>query len=146
MLRKYRSGNKIFAPQDEHTHGATLVQLPDGDILAAWFQGNGERWADDVRIMGSRYLSEQKKWTVPFLMADVPRFFPDINPVLFLDSRQRVWLVWYTVIANQWETSLLKYRISSDYARRDAAPKWDWQDVIHVKPGDPAERGIVEKR
>ena len=136
-------GKQIFTPQDEHTHGATLVELPDGDILAAWFQGNGERWADDVRIMGSRYLRGEDRWTSPFLMADVPGF-PDINPVLFLDARKRLWLVWYTVMANQWETSLLKYRISNDYSQKDVAPGWDWQDVIHVKPGDAAERGISD--
>jgi hypothetical protein len=50
--------------------------------------------------------------------------------------------MWYTVIANQWETSLLKYRISEDYAEQTGAPKWAWQDVLHVKPGDSAERGI----
>jgi len=24
----------------------------------------------------------------------------------------------------------------------DGPPEWSWQDVLHVKPGDPAERGI----
>lgn len=74
-------------------------------------------------------------------MADVPGF-PDINPVLFLDARSRLWLVWYTVIANQWETSLIKYRISQDYVQQEGCPKWEWQDVLHVKPGDPTERGM----
>ena len=139
--QKISEGQKIFELQKEHTHGATIVALPNGDLLAAWFQGNGERWADDVRIMGARLLKGESRWTEPFLMADVPDF-PDINPVLFLDSRQQLWLVWYTVIANQWETSLLKYRISEDYMQQKGAPVWKWQDVIHVKPGGPTERGI----
>lgn len=134
-------GHKIFELQDEHTHGATVVELPNGDLLAAWFQGNGERWADDVRIMGARLKKGRNQWTPPFLMADVPDF-PDVNPVLFLDSREQLWLVWYTVIANQWETSLLKYRISNHYSEQEGAPEWEWQDVIHVKPGGPTERGI----
>ncbi len=132
---------EIFPPVQEHVHGSTIVELPNGDLLAAWFQGSGERWADDVRIMGARLKKGEERWSQPFLMADTPGF-PDINPILFLDAQQRLWLMWYTVIANQWETSLLKYRISEDCAGQDGAPKWVWQEVLHVKPGDSSERGI----
>lgn len=139
--QKISFGEQIFDLQEEHTHGATIVELPNGDLLSAWFQGNGERWADDVRIMGARLLKGKENWSKPFLMADVPEF-PDVNPVLFLDTKEKLWLVWYTVIANLWETSLLKYRISDDYMQQEGPPEWRWQDVIHVKPGEPTERGI----
>ncbi len=132
---------EIFPTQEEHTHGSTIVELPNGDLLAAWFQGHGERWADDVRIMGARLLKGEKKWSKPFLMVDVPGF-PDINPVLFIDNKETLWLVWYTVIANQWETSLPKYTVSNNYMQKSGAPKWQWQDVIYFKPGNSTERGI----
>jgi predicted neuraminidase len=132
---------EIFPAVQQHVHGSTIVELPNGDLLAAWFQGSGERWADDVAIVGARRKAGATAWSKPFVMADVPGF-PDINPILFLDSQNRLWLMWYTVIANQWETSLLKYRLSEDYADQDGAPKWTWQEVLHVKPGDSAERGI----
>ena len=134
-------GKNIFDFQEEHTHGATIVELPNGDLLSAWFQGHGERWADDVQIMGARYSKKNAKWSAPFLMADVPDF-PDVNPVLFLDPKQQLWLVWYTVLANQWESSLPKYRISTNYMQESGPPEWTWQDVIHVRPGDSTERGI----
>lgn len=130
----------IFPLQNEHVHGPTIVELPNGDLLSAWFQGSGERWADDVRIMGSRLSIGDSAWSAPFLMADVPEF-PDINPVLFLDSEKRLWLMWYPVIANQWETSIPMYRISEDYLS-PGPPVWSWQDVLFVKPGDKTERGI----
>ncbi len=133
--------NEIFPLQEEHAHGSTVVELPNGDLLAAWFQGHGERWADDVRIMGARLLNGKDKWSKPFVMADVPGF-PDINPVLFIDQKETLWLVWYTVIANQWSTSLPKYRISNNYMQKSGPPQWQWQDVIHFKPGDKTERGI----
>ncbi len=136
----FRAG-EIFPLVKEHVHGSTIVELPNGDLLAAWFQGSGERWADDVAIMGARLQAGTDKWTRPFVMADVPGF-PDINPILFLDDEDRLWLMWYTVIANQWETSLPKYRISENYMASGGPPEWAWQDVLHVKPGDPAERGI----
>jgi len=125
----------------QHVHGSTVVELPNGDLLAAWFQGSGERWADDVAIMGSRLKAGAGQWNKPFVMADVPGF-PDINPILFIDPQKRLWLLWYTVLANQWETSLPKYRISENYTTQDGSPEWEWQEVLHVKPGDPAERGI----
>ena len=132
---------EIFPLVSQHVHGSTIVELPNGDLLAAWFQGSGERWADDVAIMGARLKAGEETWSKIFVMADVPGF-PDINPILFLDSQNRLWLMWYTVIANQWETSLPKYRISKNYMMPDGPPEWSWQDVLHVKPGDPAERGI----
>jgi len=132
---------EIFPLVKQHVHGSTIVELPNGDLLTAWFQGSGERWADDVKIMGARRRAGMQVWTEPFVMADVPGF-PDINPILFLGPNDRLWLMWYTVMANQWETSLIKYRISEDYMAMAGAPKWSWQDVLHVKPGDAAERGI----
>ena len=131
----------IFPYQELHVHGPTVVELPNGDLLSAWFQGSGERWADDVAIMGSRLKKGKTEWSAPFVMADVPEF-PDINPMLFIDGRGKLWLMWYTVLANQWESSLPKYRISSDF-EKDGAPVWEWQEVLHVKPGDKTERGIL---
>ncbi|HET6568269.1 MAG TPA: exo-alpha-sialidase, partial [Rhodothermales bacterium] len=131
----------IFPLQNDHTHGSTLVQLPNGDLLAGWFQGSGERQADDVRVMGARMKHGSDTWSRPFVLADVDAF-PDINPVLFLDGKNRLWLMWYTVLANQWDTSVLKYRISEDYEDMAGAPEWDWQADLHVKPGGKTERGI----
>ena len=130
----------IFPTQPEHVHGPTVVELSNGDLLAAWFQGSGERWADDVRIMGARKKAGEALWSTPFLMADAPGF-PDINPMLFSDQSGRLWLMWYTVLANQWESSLLKYRISEN-PEATTAPEWDWQDNLLMKPGDKTERGI----
>jgi predicted neuraminidase len=132
---------EIFPLLRQHVHGSTIVELPNGDLLAAWFQGSGERWADDVKIMGARRRAGTQAWSEPFVMADVPGF-PDINPILFMGPHDRLWLMWYTVVANQWETSLIKYRISENYMGMAGAPEWSWQDVLHVKPGDAAERGI----
>jgi len=50
--------------------------------------------------------------------------------------------MWIAIIANQWETSLIKYKISEDYQEMSLAPIWNWQDVLLIKPGDKSERGI----
>lgn len=133
----------IFSPQSQHVHGPSIVELRNGDLLAAWFQGSGERWADDVKIMGSRLRFGDTIWSEPFLMADKPGF-PDINPMLFVDSRQHLWLMWYPVLSNQWESSIPMFRISVDYLKK-GSPRWGWQDVLLVKPGSETERGIQEE-
>jgi len=133
----------IFPFQKQHCHGSTIVELPNKDLLAAWFQGSGERTSDDVAIKGARYNHKSGKWGEPFVMADVPDF-PDINPVLFVDNQGKLWLFWYTVLAYQWSTSLLKYRVSDNYMQKEGAPVWSWQDVIHMKPdGGGATEGIT---
>lgn len=132
---------EIFPLQGLHVHGSTLVELPNGDLLAGWFEGNGERWADDVLIMGARLKKGSEQWGAPFVLAD-QKGFPDCNPVLFIDGKDRLWLMWMTIIANQWETALLKYRISDDYENMEGAPDWKWQENLLLKPGGSAERGI----
>lgn len=124
----------IFPEQSEHTHGSSLVHLPNGDILAAWFQGSGERTADDVRIMGARLKKGPSQWSKPFLLADTPHL-PDCNPVLFLNHDNKLFLVWIAVQANRWENSILRVRTTKEYSG-DAAPTWQWQDNILLKPGD----------
>jgi predicted neuraminidase len=135
------SSEDIIPYQPEHVHGSTIAELPNGDLLVAWFQGHGERWADDVRIMGARKKQGSAKWSEAFVMADVDGF-PDINPVLSVDAKGRLWLFWYTVLANQWESSLLKYRVSDDYTKMAGAPHWAWQADIHAKFAK-TERGIL---
>ncbi len=128
----------IFPPNPLHNHGSSIVETPDGSLLAAWFHGTGERWADDVRIQGARKKAGATEWSEPFIMADTPDL-PDCNPVLFIDPRGTLWLFWITVQDNLWGGSLLKYRTSREY-EGDGPPVWDWQDVIHARPRELEER------
>jgi predicted neuraminidase len=133
----------IFPFQNEHVHGSSIVMLPDGDLLACWFQGSGERSADDVRIMGARLKKGLNKWTDPFLMADT-RGIPDCNPVLFLNRKNRLFMFWIAVVANKWEDAIIRYRTSSDY-NGSGAPVWEWQDNILLKPDDSFSSEVEKK-
>lgn len=123
----------IFPIQEQHVHGSSVVELPNGDLLVAWFQGSGERSADDVRIMGARKKKGSADWSEPFELADTPHL-PDCNPVLFM-AGDELFLVWIAVQANRWEQSILRLRKTRNY-EGDAAPVWSWQDNILLKPGD----------
>jgi predicted neuraminidase len=124
----------IFPQQDKHCHGSSLVECPNGDLLACWFYGSGERSADDVLIQGARKKKGDSQWSPVFLMADTPGF-PDCNPVLYIDAKERLHLFWIAVLAHAWEHAILKTRIAEDY-QGEGPPKWSWQDVILLDPGD----------
>jgi chitin disaccharide deacetylase len=59
----------IFPYQNEHVQGSSIVMLPNGDLLAAWFEGRGERTADDVYIMGTRQKTIKHSVIYPEKMA-----------------------------------------------------------------------------
>ncbi|RKD90364.1 sialidase family protein [Mangrovibacterium diazotrophicum] len=124
----------IFPLQGKHVHSSCLTELPNGDLLACWFEGSGERHANDVVINGARLKKGETAWSKPFLLADTPGN-PDCNPILFVDHQNRLHLIWLVVVANRWETSILKTRISTDYLK-DGAPNWSWQDIILLQPGN----------
>lgn len=124
----------IFPLEYWHNHASMIVEAPNGDLLVCWFHGSGERTADDVVIRGARLKKGSAAWSEPFLMADTPGY-PDTNATMFIDPRQRLWLMWPTILANEWQTALMKYRISSDYLH-DGPPTWQVSEVMHVTPGD----------
>jgi predicted neuraminidase len=133
----------IFPPQSLHAHGSTLVQLPNGDMLCAWFMGSGERTADDVKILGARLLKNAKNWSAPFEMADTYNI-PDCNPVLFLNKSGKLFLVWIAVGANRWESSILRVKTATDFLQ-PGAPAWNWQDNILLKPADNFVSEVANK-
>lgn len=131
----------IFPLEHWHNHGSCVVETPEGDLLACWFHGSGERQADDVKIEGARWRKATQQWGPRFTMADTPGY-PDTNACLFIDLQRRLWLFWPTILANTWESALMKYRRSSDYAG-DGPPLWEWQDVIHVTPGPGFDEALA---
>ncbi len=133
----------IFPPQPKHAHASSIVSLPNGDILATWYQGSGEREANDVKIMGARLRNGSKTWSEPFIMADT-RDIPDCNPVLFLNAHNKLFLVWIAVQAHKWEYSLLRYKTSVNYLD-SIAPVWNWQDDILFTPDDRFAEEVAAK-
>lgn len=133
----------IFPFQEQHVHGSSIVSLPNGDLLAAWFQGSGERKSDDVKIMGARLTKGSQQWSIPFELADTPNI-PDCNPVLFLNNENTLFLVWIAVQANRWEHSVLRVLTTEDYLG-SSAPRWTWQDNIFLKPGEEFTKEVENK-
>ncbi len=131
----------IFPLEHWHNHASCIVETPKGDLLVCWFHGSGERTADDVKIEGARKRRGASAWSQRFTMADTPEY-PDTNCAMFIDPQGRLWLLWPTILDNRWETSLMKYRIASDY-HRAGPPKWKVNEVLHVTPGPEFETAVT---
>ncbi|QDU46246.1 hypothetical protein Mal52_47640 [Symmachiella dynata] len=124
----------VFPLNAEHNHAPAIVECPNGDLLASWYRGSGERSADDVRVLGARLRKGETKWSPEFLMADTPGF-PDCNTAMMIDKDKKLWLFWPTILANTWESAVTNYMTSTDY-EGEGAPRWDWKDQIYLKPQD----------
>lgn len=138
----FHKAELIFPLEHWHNHGSCIVETPKGDLLVCWFNGSGERQADDVKIEGARLKRGKSTWSSRFTMADTPGY-PDTNCSMFIDPEGRLWLLWPTILANKWESALMKDFVSSDY-HRPGPPRWDRQEVLHVTPPD-AFAASVEK-
>jgi predicted neuraminidase len=130
----------LFPLENWHNHSSCIVEAPNGDLLICWFHGSGERQADDVKIEGARKRKGAANWSPRFTMADTPGY-PDTNCTMFVDPQNRLWLLWPTIMANEWHTALMKYKTSSRWLG-EGAPRWDAQEVLHVTPGQEFVDGV----
>lgn len=123
----------IFPFEHWHNHSSCLVEMPGEKkgICACWYRGSGERKSDDVHVCGAEYRPESG-WTMLPTLANTLGF-PDTNPFMLVDSKQRWWLLYGTQLDNHWESTLLKYR-------RTITPGSDNLEdgLIHLKPDDDA--------
>lgn len=130
----FLEGELLFPKETWHNHASCIVEAPNGDLIVCWFHGSGERTADDVKIEGMRKRKGASKWEPRFVMADTPDY-PDTNCAMFIDPQGRLWLMWPTILANKWESALMKYRISTNYFS-EGPPVWSASEVLHISPGE----------
>ena len=124
----------LFPVEHWHNHSPSIVQHPDGHLLVTWFHGSGERTADDVEIRGAWQKAGASTWSAPLLLADTPGY-PDTNPTLFVDRTASLWLLWPTILANEWPTALMKVKTAARWPV-GAVPAWDRSEVMHITPPD----------
>jgi predicted neuraminidase len=131
--------SRLIIPLDKlHVHSSSIVELPNGDLLTCWYKGSGERTADDVRVLAARRRRGEDFWDEPYVIADKPHF-PDTNPILFVDSNERLWLMWSTIVANRWESALTRYSVSAGGWDVDP-PRWHLSDSLLIVPRNFEER------
>ncbi|MDR7532064.1 MAG: sialidase family protein [Armatimonadota bacterium] len=76
-------------------HGATLLPVPDGSLLGAWFGGTAEGLPDSG-IYVARLEAGASAWSPPALVAPADGR-PCGNPVLFAGAPGVLWLAYFRV-------------------------------------------------
>jgi len=104
------------------SHASTLVELKDGNLLAAWFGGTGEG-KPDVAIWSARHTAQG--WSRPVELAREPNI-PCWNPVLFHTHDGKLWL-YYKFGPNPSEWTAAR-RFSTDDGRT-------WSPIEHLPAG-----------
>lgn len=136
----------IFSADRGHVHASSVVETPNGSLLAVWyengppndayyFRGGDEDKSDDVRIAGARLRPGGVSWDEPFVISDTFGV-SDNNPALGIDGQKRLWLVHATLLAvpaRTWGSALLQYKVSTDYEGA-GVPRWDRSSVLVPKP------------
>lgn len=116
-----RTVNEFIYPPKTVTdscHASTVLPLPDGNVVAAWFGGTKEG-NDDVKIWVS--VREKGKWAEPYSIAVKGESLPHWNPVLFLRENGEIILYFkYGKPIPKWVTY---YCISKDGGKSFSEPK-----------------------
>lgn len=110
----------IYPPKTvtDSCHASTVLPLPDGSVVAAWFGGTKEG-NDDVKIWVS--VREKGKWAEPYSIAVKGESLPHWNPVLFLRENGEIILYFkYGKPIPKWVTY---YCISKNGGKSFSEPK-----------------------
>lgn len=116
----------IFDQMPSHpmAHASTLTELPDGDLLCAFYAGAYETAPDQaIFVAHARKHGDGKyEWEELRKLIDTPQK-ADGNPVLFTSPDGTVWLLFVTLQGTSWTSSLLYAAKSSDGGRTWSEPQ-----------------------
>ena len=131
-----------FPVEERHSHGPTVVELPDGELFAVWFSAapSGERDTNECRILGARSSDGGDSWTKPFEVYNLSGI-PSNNPVIYLDSSNRLWVFFCTILNGQWVSAIPRYMYADAGSYESSAgytgnPDWHYPEPLYVLAGD----------
>jgi predicted neuraminidase len=102
------------------SHSATLAELPDGTLVAAWYAGSGEGAADVAIYLSRRGVDGS--WSEPVAVMTRERVQADLrrnvislgNPLLLPDDSGRLGLLFVSIAAGRWSGSSMNLAWSED--------------------------------
>ena len=118
-------------------HAVDLLELPNGDILAAWFAGSRAGYAD-ISIVLSRLDKGSDRWTEPVKVSD-DETRSEQNPSLFLKDDGEIWLVYTAQLSRTPETKpnfslqcTAEIRVKKSF---DNGHTWSATETLFSRPG-----------
>lgn len=109
-------------------HCATLIDLGDAGLLAAWMGGAYET-APDVAILAAQLPLGQEIWTFPRILAEVPGHSLG-QPVFLRRPQGELWLFFVVIQQKDW-TSAIPYLTKS----MDGGATWSEPKLLIDLPG-----------
>lgn len=106
---------KVFGPETPtgpYKHPSTLTELDTGDLLLAFYGGDGE-YATETKVFASRQRKGSRAWSDPVPIASNP-FYSMGNPVLWQAPDGTVWLFYVVRPGSTWSSSRTAAKISRD--------------------------------
>jgi predicted neuraminidase len=124
----------------DFVHGATMFELPNGNLAAAWYGGTDEVMPD-VKIYLSTYDRHAQTWSVPLAIESAPHakkslgFVKSIgNPVLYHDQNGYK-LFFVSVVAGGWSGGTICMEKSPDLIH--------WSAPVHVVSSPLFDLGML---
>ena len=128
-------------PLSSDNHAATLEQLPDGSLVAAWFGGPTEE-ASGTAIVFSRLVNGSDTWTNRTIVAQ-RNGYANGNPLLFFDSTTNTLHLWHTQVkANAGEEEAKIYRLKS----HDGGKSWSDEGQYFDQEGIYIRNRIIRRK
>ncbi|MBN2048021.1 MAG: exo-alpha-sialidase [Anaerolineaceae bacterium] len=119
------------SPEIPSCHASSICELPNGDLLAAWYAGSRES-APDSFIMGARKPAGAVDWETPQVWVNVHQHAAG-NPRVFFGPDGLVWLI-APINYGRWCNggTRLYLKRSADFGRRwtDLEIFWDAPRIL----------------
>jgi len=112
----------------QYKHPAAITELTNGDMLLAWYGGDGE-YAANTGVYGMRLPKGSKKWHAPVLLAKDP-FRSVGNPAVWQAPDGLVWLFYVVRFGDTWSEGRIAAKVSSDGAKT-----WSDPSIISLERG-----------
>ncbi len=116
--------NFITAEGNNQVHVASITAFKDGQLAAVWYGGKHEGSKDTLVFLSTCSWKQGKEnhWTKPRGIVgrrsagkQLKRYIKKVgNPLIFTDSRDRLWLLYVTVSFGGWSGSALNVQVSED--------------------------------
>ncbi|HMF32396.1 MAG TPA: sialidase family protein [Candidatus Lokiarchaeia archaeon] len=104
------------------SHANSIIALPNGDLLAAWFSGSAEKNLDIADVY-ARKPAGADAWLPPEVFHKTPGR-SEGNTCSIIDTNGTLWMFFNTMWFGGWTMTKIRYKTSTDNGYTWSEPKW----------------------
>ena len=107
-------------------HVGSICEMTDSRLVACWYGGTREGAKDTAIYLALRDPGTLSSWSEPRVVVDrdsasreLRRYVKKVgNPLMFVDTRNRLWLIYVSIAVGGWSGSSLNVKVSDDGGKR----------------------------